>query len=227
MSQKERERIKQFTLHHLTDPEHTEVVLPKAVSAICERHHVHNPNADPRFSLPSVTLVESLALHSDALPNGFLTENDHGLPLIPHLFEDDLMEQQWTDPDLRAVIEHLQSKEKPSPNLRRELPDMSLWLREWNRLEMRNGVLYRRRQDQGDIIYQLALPKDLRATVLKSLHDDSGHLGIERTIDLVRSRFYWPRMSMDVEEKIKTCERCVRRKTPQEKAAPPSEHQNQ
>ena len=94
-------------------------------------------------------------------------------------------------------------------------------------MEMRNGVLYRRRQDQGEIIYQLALPKDLRATVLKSLHDDLGHLGIERTIDLVRSRFYWPRMSMDVEEKIKTCERCVRRKTPQEKAAPPSEHQNQ
>ena len=84
MSQKERERIKQFTLHHLTDAEHTEVVLPKAVSAICERHHVHNTNADPLFSLPSVTLVESLALHSDALPNGFLAENDHGLPLIPH-----------------------------------------------------------------------------------------------------------------------------------------------
>ena len=38
------------------------------------------------------------------------------------------MEQQWTDPDLRAVIEHLQSKEKPSPNLRRELPDIGLWL---------------------------------------------------------------------------------------------------
>ena len=128
MSQKERERIKQFTLHHLTDVKHTEVVLPKAASAICERHHVHNPNADPRFSLPSVTLVESLALHSDALPNGFLTENDHGLPLIPHMSEDDLMEQQWTDPDLRAVIEHLQSKEMPSPNLRRQLPDIGLWL---------------------------------------------------------------------------------------------------
>ena len=88
MSQKERERIKQFTLHHLTDAEHTGVAFPKAVSAICERH-VHNTNADPRFSLPSVTLVESLALHSDALPNGFQVENDHGLPVIPHLSEED------------------------------------------------------------------------------------------------------------------------------------------
>lgn len=26
--------------------------------------------------------------------------------------------------------------------------------------------------------------------------------GIERTVDLVRSRFYWPKMAKDVEEKI-------------------------
>ncbi|KAF7642191.1 hypothetical protein LDENG_00262800 [Lucifuga dentata] len=55
---------------------------------------------------------------------------------------------------------------------------------------------------------------------MRSLHDDIGHLGIERTLDLLRSRFYWPRMSADVEQKIKTCERCVRRKTPPERAAP-------
>lgn len=47
-----------------------------------------------------------------------------------------------------------------------------------------------------------------------------GHLGIERTLGLVRIHFYWPRMASDVEQKIKTCERCVRRKTPPEKAAP-------
>lgn len=56
--------------------------------------------------------------------------------------------------------------------------------------------------------------------MLKSLHDDMGHLGVERTLDLVRDRFYWPRMSSTVEEKIRTCERCVRRKTPAERAAP-------
>ncbi|KAG1925345.1 interleukin-1 receptor accessory protein-like 1-A [Pimephales promelas] len=68
--------------------------------------------------------------------------------------------------------------------------------------------LMERRQDRGDVLYQLALPVDLRETVLTSLHNDMGHLGIERTLDLARSRFYWPRMAMTVEEKIKTCERC-------------------
>lgn len=30
---------------------------------------------------------------------------------------------------------------------------------------------------------------------------------MERTLDLVRTRFYWPRMSLDVETKVSTCER--------------------
>lgn len=219
VSQKERDRIKQFTLHHLMDMEHTDV-LPEVVTAICEKHQVYQPNASLGPPYSPVALVESLALHTDALPSGFQRENEHGLPVIPHLSEEDLMERQRADPDLRAVIEQLQTGEKPPPTQRRELPDIGLWLREWNRLEIRNGVLYRRRQDQGDLVYQLALPADLRATVLRSLHDDLGHLGAERTLDLARSRFYWPRMSVDVEEKIKRCERCVRRKTQQERAAP-------
>ncbi len=98
--------------------------------------------------------------------------------------------------------------------------EVALWLREWNRFEFKNGMLFRRRQDRGSVLYQLALPVDLRETVLTSLHNDMGHLGIERTLDLARSRFYWPRMATTVEEKIKTCERCVRRKTPPERAAP-------
>lgn len=60
------------------------------------------------------------------------------------------------------------------------------------------------------------LPTELRATALRGL----GHLGIARTLDLVRLRFYWPRMSTYVEWKVKMCERCVRWKSPTERAAP-------
>lgn len=47
-----------------------------------------------------------------------------------------------------------------------------------------------------------------------------GHMGIERTLDLARTRFYWPTMAANVEHKIRTCGRCVRRKALPEKAAP-------
>lgn len=81
-------------------------------------------------------------------------------------------------------------------------------------------MLYRTRQEHGRATHQLVLPTELRATALKGLHNDLGHLGIELTLDFVRSRFYWPRMSAYVEQKIKMCERCMRRKTPAERAAP-------
>lgn len=70
------------------------------------------------------------------------------------------------------------------------------------------------------MLYQLALTVDLRGMALTSLHDDMGHLVTERTLDLTRSRFYWPKMAKSVEEMIKTSECCVKRKTPPERAAP-------
>lgn len=53
-----------------------------------------------------------------------------------------------------------------------------------------------------------------------NLYDNMGHLVVERTLELIRSCFYWPKMAIDVEKKVKACERCVRRKTLPDKAAP-------
>ncbi len=36
------------------------------------------------------------------------------------------------------------------------------------------------------------LPEKFHPDVLNSLHDDLGHMGVDRTLDLVRNRFYWP-----------------------------------
>ena len=44
------------------------------------------------------------------------------------------------------------------------------------------------------------------------LHDDCGHLGRDRTLSLLKDRFYWPRMTEDVEIWIKRCRRCTLRK---------------
>ncbi len=104
--------------------------------------------------------------------------------------------------------------------MRTELPDLPLLLRELNRLELRNGILYRTRQEGGNTLYQLVLPEELREMVLMSLHDNMSHMGKDRTLDLVRARFYWPRMASDIEKRIKTCNRCERRKTLPEKATP-------
>ncbi len=45
-------------------------------------------------------------------------------------------------------------------------------------------------------------------------------MGVDRALDLACSRFYWPKMSADIEKNFKTCERCVKRKAVPEKSEP-------
>lgn len=85
---------------------------------------------------------------------------------------------------------------------------------------MKEGVLHRRRQDGDSITYQLVLTEELRSYAVNQLHDQMGHMGIERTLDLVRAWLYWPRMGSEVKHRIKTCKRCVRRKALPQRAAP-------
>lgn len=162
----------------------------------------------------------------DVLPYEFQHEDEHGLPSLPHLSQAPLADLQRKDPELKIVIERVKNGINPC-KLSGLSSALSLWLKEWkclelrsNVLELRSNVLYRKRQEHRASSYQLALPTSLRSTVLQRLHDDMGHLGIERKLDLVRTRFFWPKMSHAVVEKVTTCGRCVWQKTPPEKAAP-------
>ncbi len=75
ISQKERERIKQFTLHHLAETgNESDVLMADAVKANCERHQVIGLPKGPGLALSSITLVESLTYCVDALPNEFQHE---------------------------------------------------------------------------------------------------------------------------------------------------------
>lgn len=218
-SQKEQERISKFTANHLSEAE-TSVVWLEEVKAICERHDVYfKPETSDSLD-HSIALIESITLSPESLPSSFQGEHDHGLPVIPSFSLAEISEKQHADPSIREMITHMQTGESPPPLAKNKLPEFAFLLREWKRMELINGVLYRKRQNANTTTYQLVLPRELRELVLKSLHDDMGHFGVERTLDLVRDRFYWPRMSSTVEEKIRTCEWCVRRKTPAERAAP-------
>lgn len=41
------------------------------------------------------------------------------------------------------------------------------------------------------------------------MHDDHGHQGIDRTLQLVRSQCFWPGMTKRVEQWCQQCERCI------------------
>ena len=56
--------------------------------------------------------------------------------------------------------------------------------------------------------YQLILPQCFCNSVLRSLHDDNGHQGLQRMVDLLHSKVYWPSMFMDTDHWLLQCEWC-------------------
>ena len=93
-------------------------------------------------------------------------------------------------------------------------PEMKQFLKQRGKLLLRNGILYCKNDtketecpDRNTM--QLILPITLRTQALRGCHDDLGHLGRERTLDLLRDWFYWPSMMEDATKHIRLCERCL------------------
>ena len=82
---------------------------------------------------------------------------------------------------------------------------------------MKNGILIRTRSCAGEKQTQLVLPEHL---ALKYVHDEMGHLGSDRTLELLRETYFRSGMHKSVVEHITNCSRCLRRKDTNPPLAP-------
>jgi len=127
---------------------------------------------------------------------------------------------QSKDSVISEVIGHMKRGTRPkvTRHATKESPLVLKYLRCWDKLCLRDDVLYHSGKVNSDEYLQLVLPYDLRDEIFKALHDDLGHQGRDRTISLFKQRFFWPGMDSWIEEKVKQCSRCIRRKTVPSKA---------
>ena len=91
--------------------------------------------------------------------------------------------------------------------------DLKAFLRVSKQFKLKQGVLYRKTQVHDKARLQLVLPLSYRSKAMAGCHDLVGHLGQDRVLELLRDRFFWPGMHMDVASYINSCPRCIRRKT--------------
>ena len=82
------------------------------------------------------------------------------------------------------------------------------YLLRFDRLVLIKGVLHRIYISNDAEIHQFVLPLEYHETVLRMLHDDYGHQGLDWTLALVRDRFYWSTMNHDATEYVTNCHRC-------------------
>jgi len=149
-----------------------------------------------------------------------------GLNPIPALSRDEIRRAQRADPTLACLVLDVQRGTKPDNlGLQRLTREQRTLYSDWPCLEFWDGVLYRNcdRKDGLGPQLQLLLPRTLVPRVLKMVHDEplGGHLGVEKTLNKLRSAFYWPGMRHDVTAHVSGCETCIRTKSGRRKQRAP------
>lgn len=203
--------------------------LPKLVAEQL-RVATHPPNllADEDEGLPSTK--ERNVIGEVAKPNARETVKEcevhdpsPGITALPSYSKNGLIQMQHNDKNINEFLRYWEESRKPNSQERKELSSNTrTLLKQWEKISLKDGVLYRKSHDANkEEVQQLVLPSALRDKVLSSLHDDMGYQGLERTLHLIRTRFYWPAMYADTERWIKDCQRCTLSKMPQPKIRVP------
>ena len=87
---------------------------------------------------------------------------------------------------------------------------------------LNDGVLCCKFQGSSNFGYiQLVLPSCFCHSVLQNLHNELGHLGLHKTMESVKQRYYWPGYKEDIQKWIAECASYQQHNTPQPAAQAP------
>ena len=140
--------------------------------------------------------------------------------------------EQLADKELKPLIEW-----KEAGRERLEWPDVSpknpgvkhYWAK-WDRLHLKDGVLYRCWESHcgKEATWQLVVPATLRADILQLLHNSktAGHLGTNKILAKVRGLFNWRGCGWDVGSGCRRCDLCVTRNRSQKTPRAPMKTYN-
>ena len=62
---------------------------------------------------------------------------------------------------------------------------------------------------------QIVIPGTLKHRILEEIHNRLGHFGAKKTLERLKTRYYWPGYEQDTVQWVKQCEQCQKRNPPQ------------
>ena len=176
---------------------------------------VHN-NADALSRLrPTPELIRKL--QQDAI-------NTCSVTLNPSINIRDAQQQDASIAKLRDL--KLRNQPKPSVSKSQDVYFRKM-LRHYDKLFIREGILVRAiGQRKSYPNYVIVLPQSLITTCVKAMHDSpfAGHMGVARTEERIRQRFYWPGIHTSVQTFIHNCHACAQRKIATHNNKAPTQH---
>ena len=154
-------------------------------------------------------MMDNTVIPEDEIPEETIMINaihtQHNYLSIEQLSDDDI---KWLY-DLKQ--ESLQLKQGRSSSQIFSNLEQRSYFTQWDRMRVSGRNIYREcTDDEGNLSFQYVVPKAQRIEIFTKSHDtiSNAHLGVNKTLEKIRKRFYWPKMEEDVNKYIQSCESC-------------------
>ena len=127
----------------------------------------------------------------------------------------DWAEAQKEDPILSTVLNSLKTQKKTDlePLLAEHASSEEGRLILWNQQNfmIHQGTLYLCSIPKGEIeeLLLFLVPRAHHITALNGCHRDAGHQGCDHTLSLLWEHFWWPGMTNQMQQSIKSCTHCL------------------
>ncbi|RNA32062.1 Retrovirus-related Pol poly from transposon [Brachionus plicatilis] len=106
------------------------------------------------------------------------------------------LQEQKKDSDIVWISSLIEKFGEEKPEIEKfENVEQRLFYKEYDKLRLVENVLYRMYEDKnGLLINQFVMPKQIEEKIIKHIHESifNGHLGRNKTMEKVTSRFYRP-----------------------------------
>lgn len=140
--------------------------------------------------------------HVDALSRGPVSAYEdqvHTLDVLSVGTEDWITTVQSADDEIKRIKDILEDPETPK---------VAETFKEYT---IKNGRVFR---VLGDGVTRWVVPRGVRWQLLKANHDEVGHFGFEKTLERIRSHFWFPKMRKFIKKYVAACLGCAHHKLP-------------
>jgi deoxyuridine 5'-triphosphate nucleotidohydrolase len=157
---------------------------------------------------------------SGHLPAATKEEEEEQGQWICELNQMNLAKEQSEDPLLMQVRNWMKDQEVPTREAMRGLPrELHQYRGIFGALRMDGELMVYRSKvnsyDDQEVKNRVLIPQSLRDEVFFYLHTHQhcGHFGIEATLARAKQRVYYPGMSVDLKNRVRTCGNCLQKVT--------------
>jgi len=123
---------------------------------------------------------------------------------------DFVRKQQDSCPTISKIKFLLASKATPPENV--DDMELKFFYKELPKLSVGKDGILRHSCSDDPGLEQIVIPRYLTSRALQMMHDEQGHFRTAKTSPRVKERFFWPPMSLDIEEWCRNCLPCQKRK---------------